>query len=162
VWPRRKKIVPILVAEAGDDATATLTMILRYHDRVVAIEDVADAVSVASNDSVSALDIVNAAASFGLLARGVKIDDPALLPGLKVPNIAHLTRKRGLFPQHAPESRDTYFAVLEKANARLVRLVDPERGPVDQEVEAFLEHSTGIFLLFESGHALPHARVTRV
>jgi ABC-type bacteriocin/lantibiotic exporter with double-glycine peptidase domain len=159
-WPWQRRRLPLLAVttvDAGDDATAALTMIVQCHYRNVTVEDVRRAVYTDPATRIpTAFDIVRAAEQFGMRARGVRIDDPAALLHVPTPSIAHLSRARAPFPQPI-DGAATFFAVLETVRALYASWIDPDVGRVEATPAAFLEHSTGVFLLLDAGAALPRA-----
>src|SRR5215813_12409498 len=167
MWPLRRRIEPVLAAQAGDDATAALATILRHHERHVPLDAVRRAIYVDGGDIPNALQIVNAAATFGLLARGLMIENPAILPSLPMPNIAHLIRSLATLPPDlAAKLRVRFrlppevgvagqFAVVEEATPRRIVWVDPDAGRTKTGLREFRSFSSGVFLVFEKARPLP-------
>lgn len=157
-WPWRRRIEVVAVADAGDDATAALTMILRYHGRSVTTSEVREAIYGERTEPPNALDVVRAAEAYRLQGRGVKLDHPSLLLRLSTPNIAHMSWASGAFPRSADDGYDGYFAVVESVTDRRVRWIHPYQGErFDVDHASFAEIATGIFLEFGEAMALPRA-----
>jgi Peptidase C39 family len=167
-------VKPILESEAGDDATASLATILLHHGRRIALDEIRRAIYTDGSDVPTALQLVEAAESFGLHARGVKVENPAWLQRLPMPSIAHMLTARGAFPRNLadePKTRlrirpdgmdpgvDGRFAVITAASARRVEWIDARNGPTEQDVSEFVSFASGLFLVFQKGRALPPARL---
>jgi hypothetical protein len=172
--PWRRRVEPVLSSQAGDDATASLATILYHHHRRVSLDEIRRAIYTGDSEIPNALQIVEAAANFGLRARGVKIDRAALVAALPTPNIAHLLTTPGQFPRdlaNEPRIRvrlrddgteldhDTLFAVVTDVSSRRVAWIDPFTGPTRASLEQFVSLASGIFLLFEDGPPPPRAKV---
>ncbi|HWO20937.1 MAG TPA: cysteine peptidase family C39 domain-containing protein [Kofleriaceae bacterium] len=160
MWPWRTRIEPVTWAEAGDDATASLAMILRYHKKQVRLDEVRCAIHADGALHISAGSIVGAAKSFGLRATGLEVFDAHdLIQRVSSPCIMHVPTDPALPARaHLESVRDGFFAVVEKVSPYLgkLTLIDPQSG--DRE-ELFLRGRSGILLLFEPAHALPVAKL---
>jgi ABC-type bacteriocin/lantibiotic exporter with double-glycine peptidase domain len=152
----------VLTSSAGDDATAALTMILRYHRKPVTFDQVRRAIYAARAGAPNAGNVVKAAERFRLHVRGLSIDDPILLERLPMPNIAHMMRDRGQFPRALDGGLDGYFAVVVSISQRGVHWIDPYVGQIDDELDAFCEFASGIFLIFDEAAPLLRARLRSV
>jgi ABC-type bacteriocin/lantibiotic exporter with double-glycine peptidase domain len=159
MWPWRRRVEVVLASTAGDDTTAALTMILRYHRRSVAFDEVRQAIYEDRTGAPNANHVVAAAEHFRLQVRGLAIDHPTLLARIPTPSIAHVMRDPGPFPRRLDEGLDGYFAVVVSISPRRVRWIDPYLGEHDHEHAVFLDYASGVFLVFDDGHALPRARL---
>src|SRR5262249_40019863 len=151
-----------LDSSAGDDATAALTMILRYHRRRVSFDDVRWAIFEDRTGAPSAADVIAAAEHFRLHGRGLMLEDPTLLGRIPTPNIAHLMGDGGPFPRRLNEGLAGYLAVVVATSAHHVRWIAPHVGQIDDPRAAFLEFASGVFLVFDEAPAPPHAKLRPV
>lgn len=158
MWPWRTSVQVVLAASAGDDATAALTMILRYHRRPVTFDEVRQAIYQGGGDAPRALDVIDAAEHFRLRGQGLGLDGPRQLAKLPTPSIAHVMAARGPFPRPVGERIAGYFAVVVAVSSDRVRWIDPFAGERDHAHAEFLAHASGIFLVFDEGEPLPRAR----
>jgi NHLM bacteriocin system ABC transporter peptidase/ATP-binding protein len=138
--PRRRARVPtIMQQEAVECGAACLAMIMAAHGRWVALEELRETCGV-GRDGTKATNLLRAARSFGMLAKGLKkdVDDLATLacPYVVFWNFNH-------------------FVVVEqyKTSARSDRiwLNDPATGPRRVSAAEFNESFTGVALTFEPG-----------
>ncbi len=109
----RSRTIPYIPqVEIADCGAAALAMALAYHGRHVRLADL-HAATGTGRDGVDALSLAEAAASYGLRARGVfaELDDLALLP-------------RGTI-LHWDAS---HFVVLDSTSRRGISIVDPIAG----------------------------------
>jgi len=191
MWPWRRRVEVVLASSAGDDATAALTMILRYHRKPVTLDevrqaihkdrkplDVEAAIRMLSQDRSVTLEevlratrkdrvphagtVVEAADRFDLHARGLAVDDPMVLKSIPTPNIAHMMRVRGQYPRPLEGGLDGYFAVVVSISQHNVHWINPYVGQLDDEPDAFCEFASGIFLVFDEAAPLPRARLRPV
>ena len=134
---RRVRNVPqVMQMEALECGAACLTMILAYHGRWVPLEQVRADCGV-SRDGSKASNIVKAARSYGLAAKGRTYSAEALrskaaLPCILFWNFNHFVVLTGF-------SRSGKHAYLN----------DPARGQVKVPIEQFKDSFTGVVLLFE-------------
>jgi ABC-type bacteriocin/lantibiotic exporter with double-glycine peptidase domain len=159
MWPWRRRVEVVLASSAGDDATAALTMILRYHRKPVTFDEVRQAIYEAGASVANAWHVVTAAERFRTRARGLGLDDPRQLASLPTPSIAHVMWDRGRFPRPRDQGLDGYFAVLAATSPHRVRWIDPYAGQKDDAPAEFLEVASGTFLVFGEPSALPRARL---
>lgn len=156
-WPWKRRVEVVLVEDAGDDATATLAMILRYHRRTIAIADVAEALSVDSGPVRTALDIVHAAEHFRLQTRAVELAHASHFGQIPLPCIAHMSRTLGSLPRRHEEYGDCYFALIERVTPSTVHWIDPYEGRVEHFQDDLAAQATGVCLLFGEADPLPGA-----
>jgi ATP-binding cassette, subfamily B, bacterial len=112
-------------------------MVLGYHGKNVSLDDVRQVLG-PGRDGVTALGIVNAAESFGLRARGVRVD---------------LDELEFLDPGAILHWRFSHFVVFEKLRRDGVDIVDPAGGRRTIPMEEFSRSFTGVALLLEPGDA---------
>lgn len=132
---RRRAIPYIAQVEIADCGAAALAMALGYHGRHVRLADVHDAVG-AGRDGVDALRLTQAAAFYGLRARGVatELDDLRVLP-------------RGTVLHWGT----SHFVVLDSASRRGVTIVDPMAGRYRVSWPAADELYSGVAIMLEPG-----------
>jgi len=160
MWPWRRPEV-VLVEDAGDDATAALTTILRFHRRSVTTAEVRRAVRDAGDDPPSANTIVAVAERFRLQTRGLLVEDPQQIMRLALPCIVHMSHTPGQYPRPLGEVEDGYFAVLTALKLDRVHWIDPYEGAIDATYQVFFEYASGAVLVFGRARPLPPARLTR-
>jgi ABC-type bacteriocin/lantibiotic exporter with double-glycine peptidase domain len=159
MWPWSRRVEVVLASSAGDDATAALTMILRYHRKAVTFDEVRQAIYGDGTGVPDAGHVVKAAERFRLRARGLALEDPRQLASIPTPNIAHMMPNLGPFPRARDEPLDGYFAVVASTSTRRVRWIDPNVGQIDDRPAEFLEFASGVFLVFDEASALPRAQL---
>jgi len=128
--------------EISDCGAACLAMTLAHHGRRLPLRDVRERVGTARG-GVSALALVRAARSYGLLARGLRVE-PASLPSLPPGTVLHW----GL----------DHFVVLEHAGPRGVRILDPANGRRDVSSDTVDQCFTGVAIELIPG---PEFRIER-
>jgi ATP-binding cassette subfamily B protein len=128
--------VPVLqqlsMVECG---AACLAIILNYYGRKTTVAEVRELCAV-GRDGLSALTILQAARSYGLLTNAYSVK-PDQIGHLRLPAIIHW--------------RSHHFVVLESWSPGRVDLVDPARGRVRLSSEKFGDNFTGIVMTFEPG-----------
>lgn len=160
MWPWRRRVEVLLASSAGDDATAALAMILRYHRRPATLDEVRRAIHGDRTGAPTAQQVVEAAERFRLRGRGLKLGDPRLLARIPMPSIVHLVLEPGPFPRPL-ENLDGYFGVLVLASPRRVRWIDPYDGETEDDLAGFLAIASGVFLVFDELPVLPRAWLHR-
>ena len=124
--------------EALECGAACLTMILAYYGRWVPLEIVRADCGV-SRDGSKASNILKAARSYGLAAKGMTFSTEAL-------------RNKGTFPCIIFWNFN-HFVVLDGFKGKYAHLNDPARGQVKIPIDEFDQSFTGIVLQFEKTDA---------
>jgi ABC-type bacteriocin/lantibiotic exporter with double-glycine peptidase domain len=119
--------------EQGDCGAACLAMVLAYHGRVVALEELRVETRT-DRDGVGAVAILEAARRYGLSARGVAAD---------IGSLGHLPRGSMLHWDF------DHFVVFVGADRRGVEILDPAIGRRRVPMETFSRSFTGVALVFE-------------
>src|SRR5215467_11443526 len=124
----RKRVPYIQQMELADCGAACLAMVLGFYGKRVALAEVRDVIG-AGRGGVDALGIVQAAAHYGLIARGVRadVDELHLLPRA---SILHWSF--------------SHFVVLERLRTGAVDVVDPQSGRRSLPLAPFGRAYTGV------------------
>ena len=133
-----KKVPQVMQMEALECGAACLTMILAYYGRWVPLERVRADCGV-SRDGSKATNILKAARSYGLKAKGMTFSTKALREKVTCPCI--------LFWNF------NHFVVLRGITEKFAYLNDPARGQVKVPIAEFEKSFTGVALVFEKTDA---------
>ncbi|MCR5582298.1 MAG: NHLP family bacteriocin export ABC transporter peptidase/permease/ATPase subunit [Eggerthellaceae bacterium] len=132
------KVPQVMQMEALECGAACLAMILTYYGKWVALEQVRADCGV-SRDGSRASNILKAARSYGLTAKGMSYSASAL-------------RSSGSFPCILFWNFN-HFVVLRGFRGKFAYINDPARGQVKIPIEQFEDAFTGIVLVFEKTDA---------
>ena len=135
---RVAKVPQVMQMEALECGAACLTMVLAYYGLWVPLEQVRADCGV-SRDGSKAANILRAARSYGLAAKGIAISSVAL-------------RRRADFPCIVFWNFN-HFVVVRGFRGKYVYLNDPARGEIRIPFDRFDESFTGIALVFETTDA---------
>ncbi len=130
------KVPVIMQMEALECGAASLTMILAYYDKWIPLEQVRADCGV-SRDGSNAKNVLKAARSYGLTAKGYRYEPEDLKQKGKFPCIIHWNFN--------------HFVVLNGFKGNKAILNDPAKGTYSVPMETFDRSFTGICLMFEPG-----------
>ncbi len=131
---RMPKVPQVMQMEALECGAACLTMILAYYGRWVPLEQVRADCGV-SRDGSKASNVLAAARSYGLAAKGMSFSVSALAKKAPYPCIIFWNFN--------------HFVVLRGIKGKYAYLNDPARGQVRVTLDEFGKSFTGIALVFE-------------
>lgn len=130
------KVPVVMQLEALECGAASLTMILAYYKKWIPLEKVRSDCGV-SRDGSNAKNILKAARSYGLTAKGYRFEPESL-------------KEKGFFPCIVHWNFN-HFVVLNGFKGNKVYINDPARGNYSISMEEFDKSFTGICLMFEPG-----------
>ena len=130
------KVPVVMQLEALECGAASLAMVLAYYGKWIPLEQVRVDCGV-SRDGSNARNILRAARSYGLVAKGYRYEPESL-------------RKEGRFPCIIHWNFN-HFVVLDGFRGNKAVLNDPAKGTYTVPMKTFDESFTGICLLFEPG-----------
>lgn len=129
--------VPVIMQmEALECGAASLAMILAYYEKWLPLEQVRADCGV-SRDGSNVKNILKAARSYGMIAKGYRFEPEELQRSGKFPCIIHWNFN--------------HFVVLDGFKGNKAVLNDPAKGNYTVSMETFDESFTGICLMFEPG-----------
>jgi len=130
------KVPVVMQMEALECGAASLTMVLAYYDKWIPLEQVRADCGV-SRDGSNAKNVLRAARSYGLIAKGYRMEPETLKKEGKFPCIIHWNFN--------------HFLVLCGFKGDKAVLNDPAQGNHTVSMEVFDKSFTGICLMFEPG-----------
>lgn len=130
------KVPVVMQMEALECGAASLTMILAYYGKWMPLEQVRADCGV-SRDGSNAKNVLKAARSYGLTAKGYRYEPDELKKNGKFPCIIHWNFN--------------HFLVLDGFKGNKAVLNDPAKGTYSVPMETFDNSFTGICLMFEPG-----------
>ena len=130
------KVPVVMQMEALECGAASLTMILAYYGKWVPLEQVRADCGV-SRDGSNAKNVLKAARSYGLVAKGYRYEPEDLKKNGRFPCIIHWNFN--------------HFLVLNGFRGNKAVLNDPAKGSYTVPMDVFDKSFTGICLLFEPG-----------
>ncbi len=128
------KVPVVMQLEALECGAASLTMVLAYYNKWIPLEQVRKDCGV-SRDGSNAKNVLKAARSYGLTAKGYRYEPEELKKAASFPCIIHWNFN--------------HFVVLNGFKSGKAYLNDPARGNVSVTMEEFDKSFTGIVLMFE-------------
>ena len=128
------KVPVIMQMESLECGAASLAMILAYYEKWIPLEQVRADCGV-SRDGSNAKNIIKAARSYGLTAKGYRYEPEDLKKNGKFPCIIHWNFN--------------HFLVLNGFKGNKAVLNDPAKGTYTVTMESFDKSFTGICLMFE-------------
>ena len=135
---RIAKVPQVMQMEAVECGAACLTMILAYYGRWIPLEQARIDCGV-SRDGSKVTNILKAARSYGLEAKGMSMSLSAM-------------QKQNTFPCIAFWNFN-HFVVVDGVRGRKIWLNDPSRGHIAVTREEFEQSFTGVALVFQKTDA---------
>ena len=130
------KVPVILQLEALECGAAALAMVLAYYDKWIPLEQLRVDCGV-SRDGSNAKNLLHAARSHGMSAKGYRMEPQVLKENGRFPCIIHWNFN--------------HFVVLDGFRRNRAVLNDPARGLVEVSMEEFDQAFTGVCILLEPG-----------
>lgn len=130
------KVPVVLQLEALECGAAALTMVMAYYQKWISLEQVRADCGV-SRDGSNAKNILLAARSYGMTAKGYRYEPNTLKAEGKFPCIIHWNFN--------------HFVVLDGFKRNRAVLNDPARGVVEVSMEEFDNSFTGVCIMLEPG-----------
>lgn len=130
------KVPVILQLEALECGAASLAMVMAYYNKWIPLEQVRVDCGV-SRDGSNAKNILLAAKSYGMTAKGYRYEPDSLKEKGKFPCIIHWNFN--------------HFVVLDGFKKNKVVINDPARGMVEVSMDEFDQSFTGICIMLEPG-----------
>ena len=130
------KVPVVMQMEALECGAASLAMILAYYGKWIPLEQVRLDCGV-SRDGSNARNVLHAARSYGLIAKGYRYEPEELKQNGEFPCIIHWNFN--------------HFVVLNGFQKDKAVLNDPAQGTVTVSMKVFDESFTGICLMFKPG-----------
>ena len=128
------KVPVVMQMEALECGAASLAMILAYYGKWIPLEQIRADCGI-SRDGSNARNILKAARSYGLTAKGYRYEPEGLRQNAPFPCIIHWNFN--------------HFVVLNGFKGNKVYLNDPAKGNYSVSMETFDKSFTGICLMFE-------------
>lgn len=128
------KVPVVMQLEALECGAASLCMVLAYYNKWIPLEQVREDCGV-SRDGSNARNVLRAARSYGLQAKGYRYEPENLRTSGTFPCIIHWNFN--------------HFVVLDGFKGNKAYLNDPAKGSYSVTMETFDESFTGICLMFE-------------
>ncbi len=128
------KVPIVMQMEALECGAASLTMVLAYYGKWIPLEQVRADCGV-SRDGSNAKNVLKAARSYGLTAKGYRYEPEDLKSNGKFPCIIHWNFN--------------HFVVLDGFKGNKAVINDPAKGTYSVPMETFDKAFTGICLMFE-------------
>ncbi len=128
------KVPVVMQMEALECGAASLTMVLAYYEKWIPLEQVRADCGV-SRDGSNAKNVLKAARSYGLTAKGYRYEPEELKRNGKFPCIIHWNFN--------------HFVVLNGYKGNKAVIHDPAKGTYSIPMETFDKSFTGICLMFE-------------
>lgn len=128
------KVPVVMQMEALECGAASLAMILAYYEKWIPLEQVRADCGV-SRDGSNAKNVLKAARSYGLIAKGYRYEPEDLKQNGKFPCIIHWNFN--------------HFVVLDGFKGSKAYINDPAKGSCCVSMEAFDKAFTGVCLMFE-------------
>lgn len=132
------KVPVVMQMETLECGAASLTMILAYYGKWIPLEQVRADCGV-SRDGSSAKNVLKAARSYGMIAKGYRYEPEDLKQEGKFPCIIHWNFN--------------HFVVLNGFKGNKAVLNDPAKGCYSVSMDVFDKSFTGVCLMFEPGES---------